>query len=170
MSVPASRLATASPARYVSTRGRMPVARFCDVLLGGLAPDGGLVVPQIYPRLSTDELAAMRKLSYADLAFAIISRYVDDIPENDLHALVQRAYRSEVFGSVDITPLKTLEPGLHLLQLSNGPTLAFKDVAMQLLGEMFEYVLQREGRTLNILGATSGDTGSAAKTTAGIKK
>ena len=163
MSVSASRLATASPARYVSTRGRMPVARFCDVLLGGLAPDGGLVVPQIYPRLSTDELAAMRKLSYADLAFAIISRYVDDIPENDLHALVQRAYRSEVFGSVDITPLKTLEPGLHLLQLSNGPTLAFKDVAMQLLGEMFEYVLQREGRTLNILGATSGDTGSAAE-------
>ena len=163
MSVPASRLATASPARYVSTRGRMPVARFCDVLLGGLAPDGGLVVPQTYPRLSTDELAAMRKLSYADLAFAIISRYVDDIPEKDLRALVHRAYRSEVFGSVDITPLKTLEPGLHLLQLSNGPTLAFKDVAMQLLGEMFEYVLQREGRTLNILGATSGDTGSAAE-------
>ena len=95
----------------------MPVARFCDVLLGGLAPDGGLVVPQTYPRLSTDELAAMRKLSYADLAFAIISRYVDDIPENDLRALVHRAYRSEVFGSVDITPLKTLEPGLRLLQL-----------------------------------------------------
>ena len=163
MSVPASRLATASPARYVSTRGRMPVARFCDVLLGGLAPDGGLVVPQAYPRLSADELSAMRKLSYPDLAFAVISRFVDDIPEGDLRSLVHRAYRSEVFGSPDITPLKTLGPGLHLLQLSNGPTLAFKDVAMQLLGEMFEYVLQREGRTLNILGATSGDTGSAAE-------
>jgi threonine synthase len=141
----------------------MPVARFCDVLLGGLAPDGGLVVPQTYPRLTADELAVMRKLSYADLAFAVISRFVDDIPENDLRGLVHRAYRSEVFGSPDITPLKTLESGLHLLQLSNGPTLAFKDVAMQLLGEMFEYVLQREGRTLNILGATSGDTGSAAE-------
>ena len=163
MSVPASKLTAASPTRYVSTRGRMPVARFCDVLLGGLAPDGGLVVPQTYPRLSHDELAAMRKMPYADLAFAVINRFVDDIPEGDLRDLVHRAYRSEVFGSADITPLKTLEPGLHLLQLSNGPTLAFKDVAMQLLGEMFEYVLQREGRTLNILGATSGDTGSAAE-------
>jgi threonine synthase len=163
MSVPASRLAQPSPSRYVSTRGRMPVARFCDVLLGGLAPDGGLVVPQAYPRLDATELAAMRKLSYPDLAFAIISRFVDDIPEADLKATVHRAYRSEVFGSPDITPLKTLEPGLHLLQLSNGPTLAFKDVAMQLLGELFEYVLAREGRTLNILGATSGDTGSAAE-------
>ena len=163
MSVPASRLTAASPTRYVSTRGRMPVARFCDVLLGGLAPDGGLVVPQTYPRLTGDELSAMRRLSYADLAFSVISRFVDDIPEGDLHDLVHRAYRSEVFGSAEITPLKTLEPGLHLLQLSNGPTLAFKDVAMQLLGELFEYVLQREGRTLNILGATSGDTGSAAE-------
>jgi len=155
--------ASASATRYVSTRGRMPVARFCDVLLGGLAPDGGLVVPQAYPRFTAEELAGLRKLSYADLACAIIGRFVDDIPEADLHALVHRAYRSEVFGSADITPLRTLEPGLHLLQLSNGPTLAFKDVAMQLLGELFEYVLQQEGRTLNILGATSGDTGSAAE-------
>lgn len=167
MSVPASKLAQAaqarSSARYVSTRGRMPVARFCDVLLGGLAPDGGLVVPQAYPRLGADELAGLRKLSYPDLAFAIISRFIDDIPEADLQAMAHRVYRSEVFGSPEITPLKTLEPGLHLLQLSNGPTLAFKDVAMQLLGELFEYVLTREGRTLNILGATSGDTGSAAE-------
>jgi threonine synthase len=167
MSVPASRLTQSSPARvpsrYVSTRGRMPAARFCDVLLGGLAPDGGLVVPQAYPRLDAGELAALRGLSYPDLAFAIISRFVDDIPEADLKAMVHRAYRAETFGSSEITPLKTLEPGLHLLQLSNGPTLAFKDVAMQLLGELFEYVLAREGRSLNILGATSGDTGSAAE-------
>jgi threonine synthase len=141
----------------------MPAARFCEVLLGGLAPDGGLVVPQAYPRLDAGELAALRPLSYPDLAFAIISRFVDDIPEADLRAMVHRAYRAEVFGSPEITPLRTLEPGLHLLQLSNGPTLAFKDVAMQLLGELFEYVLRREGRTLNILGATSGDTGSAAE-------
>ena len=149
--------------RYVSTRGRMSGARFCDVLLGGLAPDGGLVVPQSYPRLDARELAALRPLSYPDLALAIISRFVDDIPQGDLAALVRRAYRSETFGSAVITPLQTLEPGLHLLKRSNGRTLAFKDVAMQSLGELFEYVLKREGKTLNILGATSGDTGSAAE-------
>ncbi|MDH4149117.1 MAG: threonine synthase [Betaproteobacteria bacterium] len=166
MSAPASSSrspATESSARYVSTRGRMPVAHFCDVLLGGLAPDGGLVVPQQYPRLTAAELAGLRNLSYADLACAIIGRFIDDIPEQDLRTLVHRAYRAEVFGSAEITPLQTLEPGLHLLKLSNGPTLAFKDVAMQLLGELFEYVLKRQGRTLNILGATSGDTGSAAE-------
>jgi len=150
-------------ARYISTRGRMPQARFCDVLLGGLAPDGGLVIPQSYPRLDAGDLQSMRGMSYPDLAFAVISRFVDDIPAEDLHTLVQHAYRAESFGSADITPLQTLEPGLHLLKLSNGPTLAFKDVAMQLLGELFEYVLAREGRSLNILGATSGDTGSAAE-------
>jgi threonine synthase len=164
MSAPAQKsAATAVATRYVSTRGRMPAARFCDVLLGGLAPDGGLVVPQAYPRLSSQELAALRPLSYPDLALSIIGRFVDDIPAADLERLVLRAYRAETFGSAEITPLQTLEPGLHLLKLSNGPTLAFKDVAMQLLGELFEYVLRREGRTLNILGATSGDTGSAAE-------
>lgn len=154
---------TAEAARYVSTRGRMPAARFCDVLLGGLAPDGGLVVPQIYPRLEAGELDRMRTLSYPELAGDIIGRFIDDIPREALDGLIRRAYRAEVFGSAEITPLQTLEPGLHLLKLSNGPTLAFKDVAMQLLGELFEYVLDREGRTLNILGATSGDTGSAAE-------
>ncbi len=164
MSAPAPKVAAAASAvRYVSTRGRMPAARFCDVLLGGLAPDGGLVVPQAYPRLTADELAALRPLAYPDLAISIISRFVDDIPADDLARLVRHAYRADTFGSPDITPLQTLEPGLHLLKLSNGPTLAFKDVAMQLLGELFEYVLRREGRTLNILGATSGDTGSAAE-------
>ncbi|MDP1672694.1 MAG: hypothetical protein Q8L65_06190, partial [Burkholderiales bacterium] len=133
MSAPAPKPAAAAAAtRYVSTRGRMPAARFCDVLLGGLAPDGGLVVPQAYPRLTAEELAALRPQSYPDLAFSIISRFVDDIPVADLQRLVRRAYRSETFGSADITPLQTLEPGLHLLKLSNGPTLAFKDVAMQL--------------------------------------
>ncbi len=164
MSLPAPKAAASSAAtRYVSTRGRMSGARFCDVLLGGLASDGGLVVPQGYPRLDAGELAMLRPLSYPDLACAIIGRFVDDIPQDDLQALIRRAYRAETFGSADITPLQTLEPGLHLLKLSNGPTLAFKDVAMQLLGELFEYVLRREGKTLNILGATSGDTGSAAE-------
>ena len=163
MSALAPKAGTTEPTRYVSTRGRMPAARFCDVLLGGLAPDGGLVVPQAYPRFDADELDRLRTLSYPELASAIIDRFVDDIPREALDALIRRAYRADIFGSAEITPLQTLEPGLHLLKLSNGPTLAFKDVAMQLLGELFEYVLEREGRTLNILGATSGDTGSAAE-------
>jgi threonine synthase len=109
-------------------------------------------------------------MSYAELAFAILSRFADDIPAADLEALVARTYTPEIYGNVrpgsdarEITPLTTLEPGLHLLELSNGPTLAFKDMAMQLLGNLFEYVLERQGRDLNILGATSGDTGSSAE-------
>jgi threonine synthase len=141
----------------------MPPATFCEVLLEGLAPDGGLVVPESYPVLSTAELAALRPFGYQQLAVAILRHYVDDIPEPDLELLVRRAYRAEVFGSPEITPLECLEPGVHLLRLANGPTLAFKDVAMQLLGELFEYALARTGRSLNILGATSGDTGSAAE-------
>jgi threonine synthase len=95
------------------------------------------------------------------LAYALLSKLIDDVPE--LKSIVQRTYQAKIFGSADITPLKTLEPGLHLLALSNGPTLAFKDMAMQLLGQLFEYELARRGQTLNILGATSGDTGSSAE-------
>ncbi len=149
--------------RYVSTRGELPPSPFSQILLGGLAPDGGLVVPQEYPRVDAQTLQSWRALAYPQLAFEIIRRYAGDIDEADLRALIERTYTAEVFGSPDITPVRTLEDGLHLLQLSNGPTLAFKDVAMQLLGNLFEYVLRREGRQLNILGATSGDTGSAAE-------
>ncbi|MFT4103570.1 MAG: threonine synthase [Burkholderiaceae bacterium] len=145
---------------YVSTRGGMAPAPFRDILLGGLAPDGGLVMPEQYPRA---DLAAWRGLSYPALAFEVLSRFATDIPAAELRELVERTYRADVFGSAEITPLRTLEPGLHLLALSNGPTLAFKDVAMQLLGHLFEYALAREGRELNIVGATSGDTGSAAE-------
>lgn len=149
---------------YVSTRGGMEPSCFSEVVLNGLAPDGGLAVPDSYPHIDADTLEQWRKLSYADLAFEIMRLFVDDIPEDDLKTLVQRAYRPEIFGgNSDITPLKMLEPGLYIQQLSNGPTLAFKDMAMQFLGHLFEYVLKREGRTLNILGATSGDTGSAAE-------
>jgi threonine synthase len=143
---------------YVSTRGDAPRRRFSEILLEGLAPDGGLYVPESFPRL---ELSALRGKGYAELACAVLQPFMDDVPE--LAALIGRAYRAEVFGSDDITPLATLEPGLHLLRLSNGPTLAFKDLAMQLLGELFEGALARSGATLNILGATSGDTGSAAE-------
>lgn len=156
--------------KYQSTRGNAPVLTFTQILLGGLASDGGLYVPEAYPRFSADELAAMRGMNYRELAFAVLSRLIDDIPAADLHALIGRTYTAEVYryagpgeNSADITPLKTLEPGLHVLALSNGPTLAFKDMAMQLLGNLFEYVLGKTGGELNILGATSGDTGSAAE-------
>ena len=153
--------------RYMSTRGAGSAAEdaaksFCDILLEGLAPDGGLFLPQSYPVLAAADLAAMRPLRYADLAFNIISRFADDIPAGDLKAIIDKTYTPQLFGSADITPVKTLTPGLHILQLSNGPTLAFKDMAMQFLGNLFEYVLAKRNAEINILGATSGDTGSSA--------
>jgi len=149
---------------YASTRGAWWDAPqpFSAILLEGLAPDGGLTVPLAYPELARDELAKLRPLAYPDLAAAILARFIGDIPRADLDALVRRTYTRERFASDEITPLSTLEPGLHLLHLSNGPTLAFKDVALSLLGHLFEYALGDAGR-LNILGATSGDTGSSAE-------
>ena len=144
--------------RYVSTRGGAAPKRFTEILLEGLAPDGGLYVPEAFPKA---DLSAWRSLSYQRLALAILREFIDDIP--DLEELVRRAYSPRSFGGEDITPLKTLERGFHLLGLANGPTLAFKDIALQLLGELFEYVLLERNDTLNILGATSGDTGSAAE-------
>jgi len=138
--------------RYVSTRGGGKPQRFSRILLEGLAADGGLYVPE---RLPKADLAAWRRLSYPQLATEILSLFMDDV--RDLPALVERTYTGRIFGTDDITPLKTLEPGLHLLALSNGPSAAFKDVAMQLLGNLFE------GKRLKILGATSGDTGTAAE-------
>ena len=149
--------------RYVSTRGGVEPQTFTQILLEGLAPDGGLFVPESYPRFSSAELAAMRRWSYPELAYAILSRFADDLPPADLKALVDRTYTAKAFRSEAIAPLKTLEPGMHILGLSCGPTLAFKDMAMQFLGNLFEYVLARSGRNLNILGATSGDTGSSAE-------
>jgi threonine synthase len=144
--------------RYVSTRGGAAPKRFTEILLEGLAPDGGLYVPESMPRA---DLAAWRGLEYRELAARILALFMDDVPE--LPEIVRRTYSPAVFGSVEVTPLKTLEPGLHLLGLSNGPTLAFKDIALQLLGELFERTLAQRGESLNILGATSGDTGSAAE-------
>ena len=144
--------------RYLSTRGGARPQRFSDILLEGLAPDGGLYVPEAYPQA---DLAAWRGKSYPELATAILQLFMDDVP--DLGAIVAKTYTRTAFGSADIALLKTLEPGLHLLGLSNGPTLAFKDMALQLLGQLFEHVLRQRGQTLNILAATSGDTGSAAE-------
>jgi len=156
--------------KYISTRGQSPALHFCDILLGGLAPDGGLYMPEQYPQFSDADLNAMRAMNYRDLAYAILSRLIDDIPAEDLRDIINRTYRPEVYAYTregqnpeDITPTLKLEENLYLLSLSNGPTLAFKDMAMQLLGNLFEYVLAKRGETTNILGATSGDTGSAAE-------
>ncbi len=149
--------------KYLSTRGDAAARPFSEILLEGLAPDGGLYLPQAYPQVDAATLARWRPLSYAELAFEILSLYIDDIPADDLKRLVERTYTAENFGTPQITPLKPLEPGVYLQALSNGPTLAFKDMAMQLLGALFEYQLDRTGQQLNILGATSGDTGSAAE-------
>lgn len=156
--------------KYISTRGEAPAKKFTEILLGGLAPDGGLYLPEEYPQVTQAELDDWRNLSYADLAFAVLSKFMTDIPAADLKQIVHRTYASANYrnGRADsdiqqIAPLRTLEPGLHILELSNGPTLSFKDMAMQLLGNLFEYVLEKQGEELNILGATSGDTGSAAE-------
>ena len=149
--------------RYISTRGNMLPKAFSEVVLSGLSSDGGLAIPESYPKISKSELEEWRNLNYPDLAFKIISKFVDDIPVTDLRGIIDQTYTSEAFHNDEITPLKTLEPGIHILGLSNGPTLAFKDIAMQFLGNLFEYVLARSGKELNILGATSGDTGSSAE-------
>ncbi|HUW00026.1 MAG TPA: threonine synthase [Gallionella sp.] len=156
--------------RYISTRGNSPAKTFTEILLGGLAPDGGLYLPEEYPQVTRAELDAWRKLSYADLAFAVLSRFATDIPPADLKAIISKTYTTAVYsnGRADsdfkqITPLRKLEEGVFILELSNGPTLAFKDMAMQLLGNLFEYALVKQHDELNILGATSGDTGSAAE-------
>lgn len=156
--------------QYISTRGQAPAQGFSAILLGGLAPDGGLYLPENYPQFSAAELQAMRGMDYRELAFAVLSRFATDIPAADLKAIIDKTYTPAVYCHIrpgdnpeDITPLHTLEPNLHLLCLSNGPTLAFKDMAMQLLGNLFEYVLAKAGQGMNILGATSGDTGSSAE-------
>ncbi|MCE1180746.1 MAG: threonine synthase [Rhodocyclales bacterium] len=156
--------------RYLSTRGQSAPQAFCDILLGGLAPDGGLYLPEAYPQITRAELDAWRQLSYADLAYEILSKFITDIPPADLKAIVAKTYTAEVYrftrnggNAAEITPLTKLEDGLYTQELSNGPTLAFKDMAMQLLGNLFEYVLDQRGQSINILGATSGDTGSAAE-------
>jgi len=148
---------------YVSTRGGAKPQPFTAILLEGLAPDGGLFLPEGFPKVSSAELAAMRSMSYRELALAILSKFADDIPSGDLKRLIDKTYTKAIFGSDEITPVKKLDPGLFLLGLSNGPSLAFKDIALQLIGNLFEYVLEKHGKRLNVVGATSGDTGSSAE-------
>ena len=156
--------------RYISTR-RGPDARprsFSDILLEGLAPDGGLYLPEEYPALDGSDLDTLRGVlaeeGYAAMAARILALFVDDIPAEDLNAIAARAYRTPAFSDPRIVPVSALQgSGLHLAHLSGGPTAAFKDMAMQLLGELFEYELTRRGDWLTIVGATSGDTGSSAE-------
>ena len=149
--------------KYISTRGDTDPKPFSEVLLMGLAPDGGLMLPEHYPQVSVQTLESWRGLSYPDLAFEVMRLFITDIPAADLRDIINRTYTEAAFGTKAITPVRTLCDGIKIEALSNGPTLAFKDMAMQFLGNAFEYVLQKEGKTLNILGATSGDTGSAAE-------
>ncbi|GAA1388351.1 threonine synthase [Luteococcus peritonei] len=154
--------------RYISTRSLPGAAGlpFCDILLEGLAPDGGLYLPESYPDLA-GRLGELREVwqreGYAGLGFTILREFIDDIDDEDLRGICTRAWNADVFGTPEVAPVTELADGLHLAHLSNGPTAAFKDMAMQLLGQLFEYELERRGRELNILGATSGDTGSAAE-------
>ncbi|MCA0295305.1 MAG: threonine synthase [Actinobacteria bacterium] len=155
--------------RYTSTRGLPDAPRpgFSDILLEGLAPDGGLYLPEAYPQVDAATLGEWRTLlagqGYAALAHAVLTLFVDDIDPDDLRGICERAYNDTVFSSPEIVPVSRLEGGLWLAHLSGGPTAAFKDLAMQLLGQLFEYELERRDAQLNVLGATSGDTGSAAE-------
>ncbi|WPF65500.1 MULTISPECIES: threonine synthase [unclassified Corynebacterium] len=154
--------------RYISTRDAAATpAHFTDILLGGLAPDGGLYLPEEYPSLDEAALTRLRETlteqGYAALAAEVLKLFIDDIPEADIEAIAARAYRYPVFDDEQIVPVSHVEGNLYIGHLSQGPTAAFKDMAMQLLGELFEYELVRRDQPLNILGATSGDTGSAAE-------
>ncbi|MDD9976261.1 MAG: threonine synthase [Boseongicola sp.] len=147
--------------RYVSTRGEAPVLSFEEAMLTGLARDGGLYVPESIPQLSTDDIAALAGCSYEETAFRVMKPFIGDaFSDDEFRGIIARAY--EGFGHTARAPLKQLGPNHFLLELFHGPTLAFKDFAMQLIGQMFQTSLARSGNKVTIVGATSGDTGSAA--------
>lgn len=153
---------------FVSTRGGGTPQSFCDVVLEGLCEDGGLAIPETIPTLTKETLKAWRTLSYQDLAFEVMSLYCHDIPAEDLKGIIERAYgnskdnRGGNFSTPEVISIKKIDGNVSILGLSNGPTYAFKDIAMQFLGELFPYILAKRDKKLTILGATSGDTGSSA--------
>ena len=160
----------ASNIRYLSTRGESTGASYDEIVLRGLASDGGLFMPESYPQVTAETLESWRKLPYAELAFEVLRLFASGIDEAALKEICRSTYTEKTYCNAregddpkDITPVRWLEDGIGLLELSNGPTLAFKDMAMQYLGSLFEFVLARKETRLNILGATSGDTGSAAE-------
>jgi threonine synthase len=147
--------------RYISTRGTAPALTFEETMLTGLARDGGLYVPETIPTLSADEIAALAGRSYEEVAFAVMRPFIGEtFTDDEFRALIAAAYAP--FGHAARAPLKQLGPNHFLLELFHGPTLAFKDFAMQLIGQMFQKALGRKGERVTIVGATSGDTGSAA--------
>ncbi len=145
--------------KYCSTRGKVKGISFTSAVMMGLAEDGGLIIPEEIPQLTTEELQNLSTLPYPELAFQIISKFATDIPAPDLKELINRSYAA--FTAAEITPL-VKQNDLYILELFHGPTLAFKDIALQFLGNLFEYFLRQSGKKMNIVGATSGDTGSAA--------
>ena len=147
--------------KYISTRGQAPTLNFDDALLSGLARDGGLYVPIEWPVFSARDISNLKGLSYSETAFQIIRPFTGNmIPEHDLAKLINKSYAH--FNNPDVAPLKQLGDSEWLMELFHGPTLAFKDYAMQFLGRIFDYVLTKRGERVTIIGATSGDTGSAA--------
>lgn len=154
-------LSASEPMQYRSTRGDAPVLEFTDVLLEGLALDGGLYIADRWPTITEADLREFAGMSYADVAFRVLRPFVGGtIPDDDFAAMVDEAYST--FRHEDVVPLSPLQPGEHLVELYWGPTLSFKDVALSLIGRLFEYELGRRCETVTIVGATSGDTGSAA--------
>jgi len=145
--------------QYISTRGGISPIPFTEAVMMGLAEDGGLLLPRTIPRIGSETYASWQDLSYPELAFEVMSRFIDDIPNSDLRELIDRSYAA--FDHPEVTPL-VHHGSLHILELFHGPTFAFKDVALQFLGNLFEYLLKKSDAVMNIIGATSGDTGSAA--------
>ncbi|WP_017753882.1 threonine synthase [Calidifontibacillus oryziterrae] len=147
--------------KYISTRGKVNEIGFIDAVLMGLATDGGLLVPDKIPQITADELQAMSQLSYQELAYEIISYYVDgEISEIELKELIEKSYGT--FRHSEVTPVVKVKDNMYILELFHGPTFAFKDVALQFLGNLYSYIAKKTGVTINILGATSGDTGASA--------
>ena len=147
--------------KYISTRGKAPVLNFEEAMLTGLARDGGLYVPQSIPNFFPSDISSMSDLSYEEIAFKVISPFVGDcFSDDELNKIINKAYTQ--FGHLERAPLVELEKNHFLLELFHGPTLAFKDFAMQLIGQFFQVALERKKSRVTIVGATSGDTGSAA--------
>lgn len=145
--------------QYISTRGGIDPIPFTEAVMMGLATDGGLLLPRAIPRIGSATYEEWQNLSYSELAFEVMSRFIDDIPEAELRNIIERSYAT--FDTEQVAPL-VHQGSLHIMELFHGPTLAFKDIALQFLGNIFEYLLKKQDSVMNILGATSGDTGSAA--------
>ena len=150
--------------KYISTRGLAPALTFEEAMLTGLALDGGLYVPEYIPKVTKNQILSMQGLRYQEIAFKITKLFMGNAFEDDeLHEIIEKAYAD--FSHISCAPLVELEANHFLLELFHGPTLAFKDFAMQLIGQLFQVALKRRGKRVTIIGATSGDTGSAVSYT-----